>query len=392
MTALTAWILDDDEFILRALHRMLKRLYPEWQLLFFSDPMALLSQLQAVDKPDLVICDRVMPEVSGEEILAQVRFLAPNAVRVLLTADTEAGVVIDDCCDIHHFLAKPFTEADFQLLFQSTANLVRLPLSVHCRQELGSLNHLPVLPAVFRELQQLIRLEQTDSQGVAVLVAKDAVLTGKILQLANSPFIGFSRKTTSLDEAISRLGFSLVESIAVSLYSEQAFDGKITAAIHQQVMQQGHHHAGLVRQLAKAAKMSLAVQDLVFMAMLLRSLGVLTLMVQGRTLAEAWTEQEFQQPYPDYLLLSCYILTLWGFEQQLCLLMLTIGTPEQQLQFSQEPLDQQSDQANSILRLLPVLTGELTAPADLPPELALALEHCRQQVSALTQAVPASSC
>lgn len=314
----TAWLLDDDEFILRALHRTLKRICPDWQLVIFSEAPQLLQALGADAKPDLVICDRVMPDFSGEQVLSQVRSQVPAAVRVLLTADTEAEVVTEDCRDIHHFLGKPFSEKDLLQVFCSAEQLLALPLQQQCREELGLQHQLPILPSTFRDLQQQTQCDKGTHQDVAVIIAKDAVLTGKIMQLANSPFLGFSRKTAAIEEAVARLGWKMVESIACILYTEPSFASMIDPSQHQKVMQDAYQLAMIARRLAKCARQPLRIQDLVFMSALLSSLGLLTLLAQGRGLNEALNLQQLQHHQADYLLISAYILALWGFEAAVC--------------------------------------------------------------------------
>ncbi len=57
---------------------MLKRLCPAWEIQLFQQPSLMLQALQQQPKPNLVICDRVMPDYSGEQVLTQVRYLAPE--------------------------------------------------------------------------------------------------------------------------------------------------------------------------------------------------------------------------------------------------------------------------------------------------------------------------
>lgn len=326
MTALIAWLVDDDEFILRALQRMLKRLCPKWEIRLFNDAALMLQALEHQPKPNLVICDRVMPDYSGEEVLTQVRYLAPEAVRALLTADTSADIVIEDLADIHHFLAKPFTESDVALVFSCAEQLAALPLTPQVRQELGHLSQLPILPAIFKQLQLLLKQEQTTSQQLALLLAQDAVLAGKVLQLANSPFMGFSRKTTSLEEAVIRLGFSLIESIAVSLYCEQELHRQLDSELHQHISLQNYQWAGCARQLAQYCNLPTKLQDLAFMAALFSGLGQLALAAQGRDRRLLASEHQWQQPQTDAVLLSVYLLTLWGFDPVLSKTLLQIPT------------------------------------------------------------------
>lgn len=310
MTEFNAFILDDDEFILRALQRTLKRLVPNWQLHFFQTSFDLLHHLPTATALHLVISDRMMPDCLGEEVLAAVQQQRPDAIRCLLTADTSAEIVIQDCNFIHHFLAKPFTEADLIRVFQSVEHLESLPLSAELRRHLGHLSHLPILPALFFDLQRLCRSSDATAVQLAEKASQDPVLAGRLLQLANSPFMGYSRQTLELDEAVMRLGFDLVLSIAIMLYAQHQLQSALDEQSHQQLINQCWQRAGLCQHIAHAAGFMKELQDKAYMLGLLSGLGELVLAV---------SPELKHQSAPTELTASitAYLLTLWGFDATL---------------------------------------------------------------------------
>lgn len=310
MTEFSAFILDDDEFILRALQRTLKRLVPHWQLHFFQTSLDLLHHLQSVPSLHLVISDRMMPDCLGEEVLAAVQQQRPSAIRCLLTADTSAEIVIQDCNFIHHFLAKPFTEADLIRVFHSVEHLESLPLSPALRQHLGHLSHLPILPALFFDLQSLCRSSDVTAVQLAEKASQDPVLAGRLLQLANSPFMGYSRQTLELDEAVMRLGFDLILSIAIMLYAQHQLQSALDEQSHQQLISQCWQRAGLCQHIAHSAGFMKELQDKAYMLGLLSGLGELVLAVSP--------ELKHQSTQPELTAsITAYLLTLWGFDATL---------------------------------------------------------------------------
>lgn len=307
-----AYIVDDDEFILRALQRTLKRLVPHWTIHYFADPALLIAQLPTISHAHLVISDRMMPIIHGEEVLGAVKQYQPAAIRVLLTADTSAEVVVQDCSLIHHFLAKPFTDGDFVRVFQCAERLIALPIASETRNKLGSMSELPILPAHFYQLQQLCQDPASELNQLGIVVARDPVLVGRILQLANSPFMGYSRPTNAIDEALLRLGFDLVLGLAANLYSHQQLAGRVTEQIHQQILTQAWQQASIAKVLARQSELSPKIQDQIFMAGLLSALGQLVLIAQPGTIDNKdFASSEF---WPNGDLITAYLLTLWGFE------------------------------------------------------------------------------
>lgn len=321
MHEFTAYIVDDDEFILRALQRTLKRLVPHWQIHYSADPTALIAQLPALSHVHLVISDRMMPTVQGEAVLGAVKQFQPSAIRVLLTADTSAEVVVQDCSLIHHFLAKPFADADFVRVFQCAERLISLAITPATRNKLGSMSELPILPAHFYQLQQLCQDPTAELNQLGLVVGRDPVLVGRILQLANSPFMGYSRTTNAIDEALLRLGFDLVLGLAANLYSHQLLAGRVTEQIHQQILTQAWQQASIAKVLARQSELSSKLQDQIFMAGLLSALGQLVLVAQPNTFES--NDKNSPEFWSNANLVTAYLLTLWGFEPALSHAVLT---------------------------------------------------------------------
>ena len=350
MHKFTAYVVDDDEFIIRALQRTLKRLVPHWHIHYFTDPHALMALLPAAPSLHLVISDRMMPLVHGEEVLTSVKQSKPAAIRVLLTADTSADIVIQDSALVHHFLAKPFTDTDFIRVFQCAERLALLPIAPETLGYLGAMADLPILPAHFYQLQQLCQDPCAEVSQLTAVVARDPVLVGRILQLANSPFMGYSRATNAIEEALLRLGFALVLGLAANLYSHQQLAGKVAEAVHQRILAQAWQQASIAKVLARQSELPLKLQDQIYMGALLCALGALVLTVQQHTTNTSW-------PQPEVI--TAYILTLWGFEPALCYGVLT--------QHQLRDLPDDSSVLAACLFCSHALWQRLDTPTQLPP-------------------------
>ena len=92
-------VLDSLEALLAMDHRVLRADRPDAAL-------AILGQ----EPVAVIISDQRMPGMSGTEFLARSRDLAPEAVRILLTAftDTDALMQSINAANIYHFLLKPW--------------------------------------------------------------------------------------------------------------------------------------------------------------------------------------------------------------------------------------------------------------------------------------------
>ncbi len=97
---------DDDRSALDSFMRMLHR---EFDIEAAQGGAQGLAAVHLLGPFALVISDMRMPEMSGAEFLAQVRQLAPNTVRMLLTGYQDLKQAIDVVNDGHIFryLSKP---------------------------------------------------------------------------------------------------------------------------------------------------------------------------------------------------------------------------------------------------------------------------------------------
>ncbi len=80
---------------------------------------------------------------------------------------------------------------------------------------LQSIETLPPLPQTVNELQRYLNSAGADMEinKVAEIISADPLVTAKLLQLANSPFYGFSREIATIQQVINLLGVSNIRNI-----------------------------------------------------------------------------------------------------------------------------------------------------------------------------------
>ena len=102
----TVLLVDDEVRVLDSLEALLAM---EHRVLRADRPDAALEVL-AREEVALVISDQRMPGMLGTELLARAREVAPDTVRVLLTAFTDADALMDsiNAANIYHFILKPW--------------------------------------------------------------------------------------------------------------------------------------------------------------------------------------------------------------------------------------------------------------------------------------------
>ena len=82
---------------------------------------------------------------------------------------------------------------------------------------------LPTLPEVALRVRDAVENDKSSAGQVADIVATDAALSARLLQVANSPLYRGRTSIDNLQMAVARLGTRLVRSLVVSLIMQQMF-------------------------------------------------------------------------------------------------------------------------------------------------------------------------
>jgi HD-like signal output (HDOD) protein len=82
---------------------------------------------------------------------------------------------------------------------------------------------LPTLPEVAIKIREAVESESNSAQQIAGILAQDASLTARLLQVANSPIYRARSQIDDLTMAIARLGTRVVRDLVVCLAMKQIF-------------------------------------------------------------------------------------------------------------------------------------------------------------------------
>lgn len=137
------------------------------------------------------------------------------------------------------------------------------------------LQDLPSLPAVVMELLGSIDQEDVDISVLARKVSLDQALTAKTLRLANSPGSGLQVRVTTIQQAITFLGFQTTRNLITAAAVTGCFPaGKCAGFDHRAFWRHSIATAACARVLARRMRLN---QDFAFTAGLLHDIGRLVL-------------------------------------------------------------------------------------------------------------------
>ncbi|QFT21912.1 Hydrogenase transcriptional regulatory protein hupR1 [Pseudomonas sp. THAF187a] len=112
---------DDEERILRSLALQFRRHY---EVLTESDPLRALQRLRD-EHIHVLVSDQRMPQMSGAQLLAEAREIAPDTLRILLTgySDLDAAVEALNNGGIFRYLTKPWDQQEMAFTLRQAAEL-----------------------------------------------------------------------------------------------------------------------------------------------------------------------------------------------------------------------------------------------------------------------------
>lgn len=236
---------------LQSLVRQISQLQSElWQCDFYPTVGSFLAAPHHESRIQLLFYDSLQLNASVPD-KRMAYYLAPLALRVVITEVSFEDVVIGQLEYFHTFMARAADAEHIEAIFDHAKHLQQLDLPLSERRLIGMLRHYPVYPSLLKKLDQLLQQPDVTSAAVVRLIEHDMVLTARLLQLVNSPYMGFLSPTLSLETAVSRLGFNVVYNVAL-LLSVRPVGVALDEKRYQSILDQMFMFAQHCRQMAVA--------------------------------------------------------------------------------------------------------------------------------------------
>lgn len=208
------YIVDDQAAVLETAVIILRGVNPNWEVAGFSDPLEALAAVKAM-APDLIISDQLMPNMQGSQLLEEVRKIAPSVIRVIMSGYVSLSK-LTLITSAHQYLSKPFDIARLRDVVQRSFAAQERITNKSLQLIATSLRSIPSLPQVHQSLLAELEDNRSANSSIARLVAEDAGLSIKVLQLANSPLFGQGYLITNPADAVMCLGTEMIAAIVLS--------------------------------------------------------------------------------------------------------------------------------------------------------------------------------
>jgi putative nucleotidyltransferase with HDIG domain len=205
---------DDDSRFLEALRVGLQPRAAEWSMSFVESGARAIQELEQSPQ-DVLVADVRMPEMDGAQLLRAVRERWPDTIRIVLSGAADLADVIRLLPIAHQYLNKPCLAKRLEEVIERSLDVMAILSKQSLRALMGSTDRLPAQPRVFSRLRVAMANDKISAREVSRIIRADAMVTAKVLQIANSAFFGPARRVTSIEQAVMYLGFPAVRNLAM---------------------------------------------------------------------------------------------------------------------------------------------------------------------------------
>ena len=316
---------DDDAMVLDGLRRSLHNMRHDWEMHFVDSAAAALAILG--NQPfDAVVSDMRMPVKDGAQLLEEVKELYPDVVRMILSGQSSREAVYRSIAPAHQFLSKPCDPQELAARLTQAFLMRDLLSNQAIKTVISNLRSIPSLPALYDELTDALHSETPSLSQIAKIISKDVGMAAKILQLANSAFVGTSGRVSSLAQALSLIGTETVRTLALSIHVFSQFEGNAQIKLSLPALWE-HSMAvsGLAQRIAGAERRTRALIEESFAAGLLHDVGKVVLLAElPRQYQQVFegdpacgSEREREQLGCTHSEIGGYLMSIWGIPMPL---------------------------------------------------------------------------
>lgn len=215
---------DDEAHVLEGLRNLFRRYRHEWDMTFATSGPAALEAMHT-GAFHVVVSDMRMPGMDGAALLQQIKDEYPSVARIVLSGQADRESIMRALPVAHQFLSKPCNAELLRSVIERTCGLQALLDSESLRRVVGGLDHLPSVPAVYRELSAAASKPEVALASLAEIVERDPAMAAKVLQLVNSAYFGLAQRLSSIHHAVLYLGVELLRGLTLTASVFSAYNG-----------------------------------------------------------------------------------------------------------------------------------------------------------------------
>jgi HD-like signal output (HDOD) protein len=304
---------DDELNILQAMRRSFHNMRDEWSMEFVSSGAAALESL-AKAPADVIVSDMRMPGMDGWQLLAEVKKLYPQTVRLVLSGQADPSSVMRAVGTAQLYLAKPCESGALKAAIVQTQMLKQLLSNDQLALLAGGVGMLPSAPAAFQEILACLQDPAASLADAAQIIGRDVAMVANIMKLVNSAFFGSRRPITTTDRAVAYLG---MDTLGALVLGHSVFQSGVATGIAgfslERLWQHSLQTGAAARAIAFSENLPAAKADEAFLAGVLHDVGKVVFATKAAHSNDASAVDIVAQMEAHHAEVGAYLLGLWGF-------------------------------------------------------------------------------
>ena len=181
---------------------------------------------------------------------------------------------------------------------------------------------LPTMPEVALKVRDAVSDEDASSKQIADVISLDPAISARMIQVANSPLLRGTQKTDTVEQAINRMGHSLVKSMVITMAMEQVFKASnpLTKKYMQDIWTQSTQVASIAS--AMASHFTKLKPDQAMLAGLLHNIGALPIITRAEEIPALMRDEEIFASLLERLSgpVGTSIMKSWNFPDELSII------------------------------------------------------------------------
>ncbi len=177
---------------------------------------------------------------------------------------------------------------------------------------------LPTLPEVALRVRDVVDDENSSISDLTAVIATDAALSARLIQVANSPLMRGTREIDSLDMAVNRLGMKLVRDMVTSIAMQQMFQA--TSDLTDRKLREVWEHSSQVAAISHtlAAQFTKLQPAQAMLAGLVHDIGTLPILTKAEDYPEVLENEKVLDAIINKLhpIIGAAILRTWNFPEE----------------------------------------------------------------------------
>ena len=203
---------DDEPNILAGLQRLLRPRRAQWAMVYALGGPEAIAMMEG-EAFDVIVSDMRMPEFDGADVIEAAARLHPQAMRFILSGESDRDLTLRTVGLSHRFLSKPCSADTLIGAIERALSARTRYLAKADPGQANDLIELTTPPDVYAAFAGVLETAPEDSERLVAIAKTDPALSARLLQLANSAYFGRPLEGVSIARAIERVGTDVLKEL-----------------------------------------------------------------------------------------------------------------------------------------------------------------------------------